>query len=93
MSFPAAVANFDQSLPSIWPVRALCAETRASVHIIRCTSCCFDISSENIPTPAPAPMDMFVARFSTKAVFPIEGRAARMTRSEGWKPAVMASIS
>ncbi len=42
-----------------------------------------DISSEKTPTTLPSSTAAFSAMFMARAVLPIEGRAARMTRSDG----------
>ena len=46
-----------------------------------------------MPTVLPASMPQCSAMFSTKLVFPIDGRAATMTRSDFWKPDVISSRS
>ena len=48
-----------------------------------------DISREKIPTGVP-PRAMFDAMFSARAVFPIDGRAARTKSVPGLSPPVMA---
>ena len=50
-----------------------------------------DISMEKKPTALSVLSPTWWAMFRPRAVLPMEGRAARMTSSEGWKPAVMAS--
>ena len=48
---------------------------------MRMNSCSFDISRLKMPTVLPASMPQCSAMLSTKLVFPIDGRAATMTRS------------
>ncbi len=60
---------------------------------MRATSCSFAISSEKMATGMLRLEAAFCATFSTNAVFPIDGRAAMMTSSEGWKPNVSLSRS
>ena len=75
----------------MWPVRNLCASTRASDASKRSSSDSFDISRLNTATGCRCRSATFSAMFSASAVFPIEGRAARITSSEGCKPAVSLS--
>ncbi len=60
---------------------------------MRISSASRDISSEKTPTTLPSSTAAFSAMFMAKAVLPIDGRAAMMTRSEGWKPLVSLSSS
>ena len=60
---------------------------------MRRNSCSFDISRLNTPTVFPAWSAAFSAMFNTRLVFPIDGRAATMTRSDFWKPDVISSRS
>ena len=69
------------------PVRILCESTRALEHSRRSSSASRDISRENMPTTFWSSMEAFSAMFMAKAVFPMEGRAAMMIRSERCKPA------
>ena len=59
----------------------------------RFTSCMLDISSENRATGVLKSTAIFFAMESTKAVFPIAGRAAMITRSEFCQPEVILSRS
>ena len=56
-------------------------------------SCWWDISREKTPTVRPWRSAACAATLSASAVFPIDGRAARMTRSDGCSPAVHSSKS
>ena len=58
---------------------------------MRSNSDSFDISRLKIATGKPLRNATFSAMFSASAVFPIEGRAARIINSEGCKPAVSLS--
>ena len=73
------------------PVRSLCESTWACEASMRMSSASFDISREKTPTTLPSRMAAFSAMFMASAVLPIEGRAAMMTRSLGWKPLVILS--
>ena len=75
------------------PVRILCASTRAREQSKRSSNASRDISSEKMPTTFPSTMAAFSAMFIANAVLPIEGRAARMTRSDFCKPLVISSRS
>ena len=75
------------------PVRNLCESTRATEHNIRCSNASFDISSENTATVFASSMAAFSAIFIANDVFPIDGRAAMMMRSDFWKPLVSSSRS
>ena len=50
------------------------------------------ISREKTATPTPFNA-AFTAMLSANAVFPMPGRPATMSRSEGWNPAVSRSTS
>ena len=65
------------------PLRSLCESTRACEESIRNTSASRDISKENTPTTFPPRTAAFSAMLMANAVFPIDGRAAMMIRSEG----------
>ena len=56
-------------------------------------SCSRDISRLKKPMVISVFTPRCWAMFNTKAVFPIEGRAAMITRSDGWNPDVRASMS
>ncbi len=66
---------------------------RASDVSRRRNSCSFDISRLNTPTVMSVLVPTCWAMFSTRLVFPIDGRAAMMTRSAGWSPDVISSRS
>ena len=67
--------------------------TLPSLHIIRCVTSAFDISSVKSATGVPCLTARFAAMQSPSADFPIEGRAATITRLPGWKPDVRRSSS
>ncbi len=52
------------------------------------TSCSLLISRLKKATGTPASMAAYWAMLRTKEVFPMPGRPAMITRSEGWRPAV-----
>ncbi len=64
-----------------------------SATIRRIMSCTEDISSEKNATPASWSTAMLRAMVSTKAVLPIDGRAATMMRSESCQPSVTRSMA
>ena len=66
---------------------------RASDVSRRMNSCSFDISRLKKPTVMPSFVPMCCAMFRQKLVLPIDGRAATMTRSPGWRPDVISSSS
>ncbi len=70
-------------------MRSRCDSTLPSLHISRCVTSAFDISSVNSPTGMPLRTPRFAAMQSASADFPIDGRAATITRFPGWKPEVM----
>ena len=74
-------------------MRILCESTLAREQSRRSSSASRDISNENIPTTFRSSIEAFSAMFIAKAVLPMEGRAAMMTRSERWKPLVISSRS
>ncbi|MNE45155.1 hypothetical protein D3C80_1394270 [compost metagenome] len=65
----------------------------ASPEIKRFTSCTEDISKENTTAGRWNCTLAFLAQVNTKAVLPIAGRAAIITKSEGCHPPVMRSRS
>jgi len=73
-------------------LRSWCRFTREADDKRRMVSCSVFISREktSVGTPARAACS---AMFSASAVLPMEGRAARMTRSPRLKPPVMRSRS
>ena len=66
---------------------------RASDVSMRRNSCSFDISRLKKPTVMSVLVPTCCAMFSTRLVFPIDGRAATMTRSAGCSPDVISSRS
>ena len=68
------------------PVRSFQESTPDSAASIRSTSCWSLISSEKIPTEAPCCRAALRAISRARVVFPIDGRAARMIRSDFWNP-------
>ncbi len=74
-------------------MRRRCDSTFASLHISRCVTSDFDISSVKIPTGTPSRTARFAAMQRPSADFPIEGRAATITRLPGWNPEVSRSSS
>ena len=60
---------------------------------MRMKSCSFDISRLKNPTVMSVDVPTCCAIFSTKLVFPIDGRAATRTRSDGCSPDVISSRS
>ena len=79
-SFNVPVLSFSASIP----------DSRENILLI---SCSFDISKENITILLFSLNATFSAMLSARAVFPIDGRAARSIRSDGWSPAVLVSRS
>ena len=73
------------------PLRILESSTLASMARSLIPSCSLLISSENMTTLLCCFMAAFCAMLSIRADFPMDGRAARMTRSEFWKPDVILS--
>ena len=74
-------------------MRSRCDSTFASLHMSRCVTSDFDISSVNSATGTWARTARFAAMHSPSADFPMLGRAATMIRLPGWKPPVSRSIS
>ena len=93
ISLSQAAVRRGQSSGFSLPVRRLCDSTFASLHIIRCVTSLFDISSVKSATGTSCRTARFCAMFSASADFPIEGRAAMMIRLPGWKPEVSLSSS
>ena len=67
--------------------------TFASLHISRCVTSDFDISSVKRATGVFVRTPRFAAMPSPSADLPMLGRAATMIRLPGWKPPVMRSMS
>ena len=91
--FSIAVCNCCHSCASNCPVRNLLLPTSDSIETRRCTNCRFDISRENKATPFPNSIAAFRAKESVNAVFPMDGRAATIIKSEGCQPEVKRSKS
>ena len=77
----------------IAPVISRCASMRATDVSSRMNNCSRDISRLKKPTVRPSFMRACSAMFSTRLVFPIDGRAAMITRSPAWSPRVIWSRS
>ena len=89
-----ALTSFGKSCFSeMKPVRTLWALTRAWEQSIRSTSCSRAISRLKTAVGIFPTIAACSAMFRARLVFPIEGRAAMMIRSEGWNPAVCVSRS
>ena len=88
----AAVSRGQSSCVSL-PERTRCDSTFASLHISRCVTSAFDISSVKSATGIDSRTPRLAAMQSASADFPIDGRAARITRLPGWKPDVSRSSS
>ena len=82
-----------QSSSSSWPVRRRVALTRPTEEIRRSASWLADISIENTATAFLVFIAAYSAMLSASVVLPIAGRAARMIRSVGCRPAVISSNS
>ena len=83
ISLSHAAVRRGQSSGFSLPVRRLCDSTRASLHIIRCVTSLFDISSVKSATGTSWRTARFCAMQSASADFPIDGRAATMIRLPG----------
>ena len=81
---PSTTASQSESVRE--PVRSFWASTLDSMESIRLTICSLDISRLNTIQGSFLRTATWSTTFKTKAVFPMEGRAAISTRSEGWKP-------
>ena len=75
----------------IFPVRSRHEFTPDCAASMRSTSCCELISSEKKPTGVWCLIAVCRAMSSASVVFPIDGRAASMTRSDFWRPESMVS--
>ena len=75
------------------PVRIFWASTWDCMAKRRLTSCSLDISREKMATQRFSRMVMYSAILRTRAVLPMEGRAATRIKSAGWRPAVRLSRS
>lgn len=72
------------------PVRIFQESTARRAQNMRSTSCSLDISREITPIVLPA-LATFWAMLRARDVLPIDGRAARTIRSDGWRPESMLS--
>ena len=88
----AAVRRGQSSWASL-PERTRFDSTFASLHMRRWVTSAFDISSVNSATGFDSRTPRFAAMQRPSADFPIDGRAARITRFPGWKPDVSRSRS
>src|SRR4029450_11745614 len=88
-----AAVSRGQSSTASFPVRSRFDSTFASLHISRCVTSDFDISSGNRATGVFERTPRFAAMPSPSADLPMLGRAATMIRLPGWKPPVMRSMS
>ena len=79
-------AIFDQSVSSTKPVCSGRGLIPTPAERRRSASCSLLISSEKTPTFLASRTAACWAMFSARLVFPTLGRAARMIRSDGWKP-------
>ena len=77
------MAIFTRSISDMLPVRTDCMFTPLSEQSMRCTSCSRLISRLNRHTVFLPFIAAFCARFRAKAVLPMEGRPAIITRSLG----------
>ena len=93
MSLSQAAVSRGQSSCVSFPERTRSDSTFASLHIRRCVTSAFDISSVNSATGVCVRTPRFAAMQSASADFPIDGRAARITRFPGWNPDVRRSRS
>ena len=75
-----------QSSAASLPFLSRCDSTFASLHIRRCVTSDFDISSVKSATGIPRRTAMFAAVQSARPDFPMLGRAAMMIRFPGWNP-------
>ena len=88
----AVAAAAGRAFVALWrPGESLHESTPASAAKRRSTSCWSLISREKMPTCALYFNAALRAISSANVVFPIEGRAARMMRSDFWNPARMLS--
>ncbi len=93
LELAARLMSRGQSSFESLPVRMWCASTFAREHMRRCATSCCDISRLKNAHGLPSSTATWFAISSANALFPIDGRAARMMRFCGWKPAVRLSRS
>ena len=75
------------------PISSFLLSTRESMEMRRLPSASLGISSEKMTTRLSSFMATFWAMFSAKAVFPMDGRAAMMMRSDLCRPFIRLSRS
>ena len=85
---PTPSTTESQSASEREPVLNFWASTPDSMDSRRLASCSLDISREKIRAFIRFFMATCCTMFRTKAVLPMDGRAATRIKSEGWKPAV-----
>ena len=90
--FAASLSAVKSSCDFIFPVRMRHASRRDSVARRRSMSWEVLISSENMPTGVFCLSAERRAMSRARDVFPTLGRAARMMRSDGWRPESALSI-
>ena len=87
------LSSLFHSSSSSCPFSIFFPDTSLTLDIRRLTSCTLLISSEKKATGIPASTAMFFAKDRAKAVFPIAGRPAMMTKSDFCQPEVLSSRS
>ena len=87
------LSNCAHSCGSSCPLLIFVPSISQVFEITRLTNCTFDISRENNATGMPCSTAIFFAIDNAKAVFPMAGRAARITKSEFCHPDVILSKS
>ena len=92
-SLSIAMWILSQSWRSTFPSRSLLISTLDSMESILIPRDSSDISRLKIKTFASAFLAAFRAMLRAKALFPMPGRAARITRSDFCRPLVILSIS
>ena len=89
----AASAMRCQSLSRRLPVTRRVFSTSPSLAMSRVTSCSRDISREKMATVLPDSLAADSATFSAILVFPMPGRAASSSRSDLFRPLILASTA
>ena len=92
-SIPVARVSFGQSESWRRPVLIRWESIRPMEQSMRRASCSMDISRLKTATGIFSIRAACWTMFMARAVLPMEGRPARMIRSEGCRPAVMRSSS
>ncbi|MCY1534014.1 hypothetical protein D9M68_693700 [compost metagenome] len=90
---PILLCNCCHSHSAKFPFLIFSCSISVSPDIRRLTNCTDDISNENTTTGFLKSTAAFLAQVSTKAVLPIAGLAAIITRSDFCQPPVMRSKS